>query len=102
MSSIPYERIPGLAFPPGLERLATNRGDLSILSLAFLFLFLVSYWSWYLVSKLRQPSMVVSVLARGSSGMNACSAGPLPPIDSTVVRLQQCLESEEYTIASGA
>jgi hypothetical protein len=94
--------MPGLAFGPDLDRTATNRGDLRDDSVGHLHLSLAGHWSSYLVSNIQQPSMAVSLLPRGDLGMNACSAGSLPPIDSTVVSLRQWLESEQYTTDSGA
>jgi hypothetical protein len=85
---------------PGLERPAPNRGELGDVSVYDLDL--SDHWSPSPFSNFQQPSMPVSMLRRGGLGRNGCSACSLPPRDPTVVTFHWCLESERYTIDSGA
>jgi hypothetical protein len=85
---------------PGLGRPAPNRGGLGDVSVYDLDV--SDHWSSPPFSNFQQPSMPVSMLPRGGLGRNGCSACSLPPRDPTVVTVHWCLESERYTIDSGA
>jgi hypothetical protein len=78
-------------------QIAVSWGDVSVCDLD-----VSDHWSSSPFSNFQQPSMPVSMLPRGGLGRNGCSACSLPPRDPTVVTVHWCLESERYTIDSGA